>query len=764
MAEQLLRILMVEDESEYADIIKRMLEKQAPDLQVSLAGSIGQAIELIPVFDPDLIIADIMLPDGRGIDLLDHSDIQGKIPVLVMTGFGDEQLAVEAMKKGAMDYMSKSLNNVNEIPSVAKRVMEEWHHIIERKKTQAELEAYRLHLEELVASRTAEIQQTNIRLQSEIEERKKAEEQLRITQFSVDHMNDAAYWVNINAEFIYANQAACEMLGYSKQELLGMTVLDIDPALDRKKWMKHWRGLKKGERQRFDTLHRRKDGSLVDVELSANYIRFGGYEYNCAFARDITKRKQTEVKLRESEALYHTLVDASPYTVTMSDLEGNITYASKNTLALHGFEKEEELLGKSALSLIAPEDYERSIANLKRTLKEGIIFGEEYTLLRKNGEPFKGELSAALIRDGNGNPKAFIATVRDITDRKEWEDALKASEEKYRTIAENVNVGIYRNTPGPKGRFIEVNPAFMRMFGWENKKEMDRVNVSDLYMNPESRLQFSERLSMEGFVKDEEIQLKRKDGTAFWVAITAAAVHDEAGKVKYYDGVIEDITDRKKAEEKIRASLHEKEMLLKEIHHRVKNNMQVIKSLLNLQCQQLKDPGVVDIFRECQNRIHSMALIHEKLYGSQDFTRIDFKEYVNRLARDLYRSYCISIDRVELRVEAQAISLGLDTALPCGLVINELLSNALKYAFPAEWLKKGIITVSLARAMEDRIEIVVSDNGVGIPKDLAIDKADSLGLRLVRIIVEDQLDGTLEVKSEGGTLFRITFREVLAEN
>lgn len=205
---------------------------------------------------------------------------------------------------------------------------------------------------------------------------------------------------------------------------------------------------------------------------------------------------------------------------------------------------------------------------------------------------------------------------------------------------------------------------------------------------------------------------------------------------------------------RLEESVKEKEVLLREIHHRVKNNMQVISSLLNLQSAHIKDKTLREMFDEAQNRIQSMSLIHEKLYQSKELAYIDFKEYIKALTTDLVRSFGVKKDKIAIVINVEDISLDIDTAIPCGLIINELVSNSLKHAFPDG--REGEIVIALKR-VEGGIELRVADNGVGIPEELDFKKTRSLGLRLVTILAEDQLQGSIELKRDGGTDFRITF-------
>jgi two-component sensor histidine kinase len=216
------------------------------------------------------------------------------------------------------------------------------------------------------------------------------------------------------------------------------------------------------------------------------------------------------------------------------------------------------------------------------------------------------------------------------------------------------------------------------------------------------------------------------------------------------------IIERRRAEEQIKASLREKEALLREIHHRVKNNMQVIISLLRLQSAQVKEKKYLEMFKESQDRIRSMALVHERLYQSENFTNVDFRGYVKSLVNSLFRSHRVDPNKISLKIEVEDVSFGLDSATHCGLIINELVSNSLKYAFPQE--REGEIRISLRSINKNEIELRVSDDGVGIPENLDFRNTKSLGLELVMILAEDQLKGKVELDRTGGTRYHILFK------
>ena len=254
---------------------------------------------------------------------------------------------------------------------------------------------------------------------------------------------------------------------------------------------------------------------------------------------------------------------------------------------------------------------------------------------------------------------------------------------------------------------------------------------------------------------EAEFRLLSKAGDWKWVLSRGKVVErDPNGNPSRVTGTSLDITDRKAAEDQIRGSLKEKEVLLREIHHRVKNNLQVMSSLLRLQSRYVQDDGYREMFRESVNRVHSMALVHEKLYQSQNLAEIRINDYLAAVTKQLMGAYESVQGRVALGIEVQPISLGIETAMPLGFIVTELLSNALKHAFPGT--REGKVTVSLCRTNGD-LDLVISDDGIGMPAEFPLKHPQSLGLRLVAIFV-DQLQGETELTGNPGTRVRITFK------
>ena len=249
----------------------------------------------------------------------------------------------------------------------------------------------------------------------------------------------------------------------------------------------------------------------------------------------------------------------------------------------------------------------------------------------------------------------------------------------------------------------------------------------------------------------------RKDGQLINVIISPAMIRDNEGRPSHFVALFQDITERKRAEEHILKSLKEKDVLLNEVHHRVKNNMNIIISLLRLQSAHIKDEAMKMIFQDCQSRIRAMAHVHEKLYQSKDFTSIDVTEYIKSLAGELFHLYHINVNKIDYKVETGDISLSLESLIPCSMIINELLSNSLKHAFPDA--SKGIINISLKRINEDEFELIYMDNGIGIPESIDLNSSETMGMQIVESLVE-QFRGKVEIYRDGGTEFRIKLHDL----
>jgi PAS domain S-box-containing protein len=256
-----------------------------------------------------------------------------------------------------------------------------------------------------------------------------------------------------------------------------------------------------------------------------------------------------------------------------------------------------------------------------------------------------------------------------------------------------------------------------------------------------------------GISDSYELRFRRQDGQTVWTHVSATPIFDDAHHFNGSFAMFTDITERKRTEELIRASLREKEVLLKEIHHRVKNNLQVVSSLLFLQSQKIRDPELAALFTDSQNRIYSMALAHEQLYQSKNLADVRLPEYVGNLVGEIEQVFRSGKKTIHCRVDVDDIDLDIEQVVPCGLLITELVSNALQHAFPGS--RTGTVRVEMHRR-NGLLSLTVGDDGVGLPADLDVAAAGTLGLQLVRALT-DQLDGTLELARRTGAEFRVTF-------
>lgn len=341
-----------------------------------------------------------------------------------------------------------------------------------------------------------------------------------------------------------------------------------------------------------------------------------------------------------------------------------------------------------------------------------------------------------------------------LEERKQVEKVLQEQREELRVILDNVPAYIFFKDK--LGRHIRVNKALADRTGipeedWLGKTVFEVLpNLAERYHRDDMEVIASgqpKRNIIEPFETPQGIR---------WAQTDKIPYRDSKGDVIGIIGFSVDITERKEAEELIEASLREKETLLREIHHRVKNNLQIISALLSLQSKYVKDNEAFEMFRESQNRIKSMALIHDQLYQFKDLSRINMTEYIQNLTTDLFNAYGVGRDRIELKLDVHDVSVGVDTAIPCGLIINELVSNSLKHAFPDSM--KGEICICLRSDNNHAFTLTVSDNGIGFPRDLDFRNTVTLGLQLVTTLVE-QLKGTIELERGASTTFKITFEE-----
>jgi PAS domain S-box-containing protein len=367
------------------------------------------------------------------------------------------------------------------------------------------------------------------------------------------------------------------------------------------------------------------------------------------------------------------------------------------------------------------------------------------------------ELAVSVMRAGASDylPKRSLssgllwASIRYVLSLREGERLRRQAEERYHTVIRTSMDGFL--VVDAESGVLETNDAYSRLTGF-SREELQGMRIRDLEAieTPgETERHLRDIISTGG--DRFETRHRRKDGTVVDVDVSVTYLPEAGGRRMY--AFVRDITAQKKMEKELRASLREKELLIKEIHHRVKNNFLTIYSLLRFQSRHLSDSASRELLRGSQDRVRAMSLIHEKLYRSGDLQSIGFPEYIESLARQLFSSYRVEPGSVKLTLDIEDVALDLERMIPCGLILNELIANAFKHAFPEG---RGEIRISLRRNSDGACTLTVADDGAGLPSGLDPMKSDSMGLELVGLLSR-QLGGTLTVETGAGTTFVLTF-------
>lgn len=476
----------------------------------------------------------------------------------------------------------------------------------------------------------------------------------------------------------------------------------------------------------------------------------------------VLRQRRTEVALRQSEEKYRVLFSIFPLGITLSDPVGNIVETNETASRLLGVPRDEHLarsLDSEHWSIIRPdgtpmppEEYAAVRALRENSLVENVEMG----ILRPDATIIWINVTAAPL---DLEQYGVVVTYGDITERKQAEELLAAQERKYRDLfeANQDGISLFRINPdGTPAPFLDVNEAAAAMVGY-SKSELAGMTALDVEkaVSPESIAQRLATLAANGQARFETV-LIAKDQREIPVEVLVRGIDYEGAPALM--NIVRDISARKQAEEALRASVAEKEVLLREVHHRVKNNLAAIVGLFDLQRQSLDDPHALTVLAELSGRIRSMSLVHEKLYRSDSLASIDFQEYLHSLISHLRTSFGTA--RIHCDIAAQGVRMPLDLAVPCGMIINELVTNALKYAFPKNRAQRedGGCRIHITLHRDDNtFTLSVGDNGIGLPADFDWRTAKTMGLTLVRMLGQHQLAGHYQVEQLQGTCFTLTF-------
>jgi PAS domain S-box-containing protein len=466
--------------------------------------------------------------------------------------------------------------------------------------------------------------------------------------------------------------------------------------------------------------------------------------------------RQLEDLRAEAVSQLAAIVKSSDDAIVGMTLNGIIQSWNTGAERVYGYAAD-EVLGRSISLLCPPNRLDEVPAMLDRIARGEHVRNVETVQRRKRGDRIDVSLTISPVKEADGSVMGASAITRDVTERKRIEAALRESEARFRMMADTAPVMVWM--AGPDTHITFVNKRWLEFTGRTLQEEIGDnwftgIHAHDLERCRESYL--AALKSEQPFTM--EYRLRRLDGEYRWVVDTGIPLFEADGRFGGYIGTCVDLTERKDMEDQLRRALKEKESLLREVHHRVKNNLQVISSLLNLQSSSIKDPVVNQLFRECQVRITSIALLHETLHRSSDLSRIKMGDYIRTLTGHLFRSYGVDPNTIVLELNIEDVEFDIDTGLTCGLIIDELVSNCLKHAFVDD--TGGRVHIDLQDHLDGTYTLRVSDDGIGIPRDGVLNNPDSLGLELVSLLAE-KLDGKTELLSGHGTEWQIRFQQLL---
>jgi PAS domain S-box-containing protein len=619
---------------------------------------------------------------------------------------------------------------------------------LQRKKAEEALKKAYDNLEEIIEERTVQLEKAYNSLKESEKGLAEAQKMAHIGNWEWDIAADKAYW----SEETYcifgrdpknAAPSYNEYLSYIHPDDLANYCSATQNAVMGKPFGIDYRiVLDNGE---VRTVHLKSEFVLDNKNIP---IRVKGT------VQDITERKKSEEQIQ----VLANIVKSSNDAIGTISLEDIITSCNEEVERVYGYSAE-EIIGKPT-SFVAPPHLFEETKRLSELIKQGKrIHHYETSRLRKDGKFIDVSITLSPVFDSYGKLAAISFISRDISERKRVEEKLRESEEKYRNIVETANEGIF--IIDAEATVTYANKKLTDILGYTQEEVLGRV-IWD-FVSEESKviIRLHQERRRQGINESYELKFICKGGASLWALVNSKSLFDTDRKFMGSISMLTDITERKEAEE---ALANVETIRKKEIHHRIKNNLQVISSLLDLQAEKFRDKEVLEAFRESQNRVLSMSLIHEELYRGEGTDTLNFSAYLQKLANNLFQTYSLRSKNLHLLMDLENNAFfNMDIAIPLGIIVNELISNSLKHAFIEGG--EGEIRIRLCRdkingkTHESLFSLIISDNGTGIPGNIEMECVESLGLQLVSILV-DQLDGKLELKQEHGTEFWISFRVV----
>ncbi len=599
----------------------------------------------------------------------------------------------------------------------------------------------------------------------------------KINDIILNSMQEQVYVRDLDMNIIYINPASEKLTGWTLKNALGQKCYDIFG--DEKQTCKDVCPIEKMIADKMPIYHhegklKTQYGDEKDMKVSISPILENDSITGAVVVmNDITRQKeieQTNVKNLIALSQEKKMFVKGPVVVfkCKNDPGRSIEYVSDNVENVIGYSaKEWDLQKVNYVDIVFKEDKQRITNEIVENSESGVNRFEHkpYRLVKKDGNIIWVLEYTTIIRDKAGDITHYQGYLMDITKAKQTHEKLKKSEARLKI--EKQKSDAYINIAAVMLLIIDTdeNITLMNKKGYEilgyNKGELVGKNWFDTFVpgkiKKELKSIFQRLVSGEiEPVAYYENQLLTKNGKEITVSFYNTILRDSDGNITGTLSSGEDITERKLTQEKINASLKEKVVLLREIHHRVKNNMQVIISLLRMHTRKTKDVHLGKIFEDCRDRINAMSLIHESLYNSYDLAKIDFKAYLKELCQNLSQAYETPGKGISLTVGECDVTLNMDQGIAIGMVIAELISNAFKHAFPMG--KGGNVSINLSEIDAENVKLIIKDDGKGIPPQINVMNSPSLGLRLAVSAVTHELDGSIEIDRGKGTQFTICFK------
>lgn len=568
--------------------------------------------------------------------------------------------------------------------------------------------------------------------------------------------NDAIIIFQPDDEVILnANEKACELYKMTKKELIGKSLKEF--TVDRKKSGEEISAtLIKKKKYNFITRQKIKNGKIIELDVNASILTYKGKLAILSINRDITKQRKLEQILIESETKFKKMYENTLVGIARIDSNYRILEANKAYCAMLGYQ-ENKLIGENLKDITHPESIEKNL-ELQSKLGNGEIdhFEIEKKFLHKSGKTIYGILNAVAIRDDKSNLSYFLENVLDITSRKKSETAIKDLSLRLSLAVKSANIGIWDLNLENKQLIWDEN--MYKLYGILKENSSCSFEAWEKTVHPDDLIFLEKKIqdAINGINElDTSFRILTPDKKIRYIKAHAKIMYNKDNHPIRMVGVNYDITKMILQQQKIQNNLNEKIVLLQEIHHRVKNNMQIIISLLRLQSSTMTDSVAKDALMNSQNRIRSMALVHDKLYRSDNFIDINLKKYITSLIGDLIRSSSNKPNDFKINTDMEDIALPIDKAIPCGLIINELITFSLKYAINDKLTPE--INLTFKTNKYKQAELTYRDNGSSISKNVNLKNPNDLGFQLIMVLAKGQLKGEIKVKTFGGFGFSVRF-------